>query len=67
MTIIIILTEGLENISDKKICSLFYYITNFLIIIPLCLRFRRIVKCCEIKLNDRFEIQDFGKKKYKLE
>ena len=67
MTIIIILTEGLENISDKKICSLFYYITNFLIIIPLCLRFRRIVKCCEIKLNDRFEIQDFGKEKYKLE
>ena len=67
MTIIIILTEGLENISDKKICSLFYYITNFLIIIPFCLRFRRIVKCCEIKLNDRFEIQDFGKEKYKLE
>jgi hypothetical protein len=67
MTIIIILTEGLDEINDKKICSLFYYITNFLIIIPLCLRFRRIVKCCEIKLNDRFEIQDFGKEKYKYE
>ena len=67
MTIIIILTEGLEDVKSKQICSLFYYITNFLIIIPLCLRFRRIIKCCEIKLDDQLEIQDLGKEKYKLE
>ena len=57
MTIIIILTESLES-DGKKVCSLFYYITNFLIIIPLCLRFRRIAKCCEININERLEIQD---------
>ena len=57
MTIIIILTASLEN-DAKKICSLFYYITNFLIIIPLCLRFRRIAKCCELNIDERLEIQD---------
>jgi len=67
MTIIIILAKGLESENSKKICSLFYYITNFLIIITFCIRFRRIAKCCEIKLDDRLEIKDLGKEKYKLE
>ena len=66
MTIIIILTKSLEN-NDKKICSFFYYITNFLIIIPFCLRFRRIVKCCEIKFDERLELQELYSKKYKFE
>jgi len=66
MTIIIILTKSLEN-NDKKICSFFYYITNFLIIIPFCLRFRRIVKCCEVKLDERLELQELYSKKYKFE
>ena len=57
MTLIIILTAALEG-DGKKICSLFYYLTNFLVIIPFCLRFRRIANCCEIKINERFEIQE---------
>ena len=66
MTIIIILTKSLEN-NDKKICSFFYYITNFLIFIPFCLRFRRIIKCCEIKVDERLELQELYSKKYKFE
>ena len=67
MTIIIILTAGLNEDSDKKICSFFYYITNFLLFIPLCLRFRRIAKCCEINAKESLNIQDFGREKYKFE
>ena len=51
MTIITMIAFSLNietNVGGKKICSLFYYITNFLIIVPLCLRFNRITKCCEI-------------------
>ena len=66
MTIIIILAKSLEN-NDKKICSFFYYITNFLIFIPFCLRFRRIIKCCEIKVDERLELQELYSKKYKFE
>jgi len=67
MTIIIILTAGLKEDSDRKICSFFYYITNFLLFIPLCLRFRRIAKCCEINAKESLNIQDFGREKYKFE
>ena len=67
MSIIIILTTGLEKINDKLICSFFYYITNFLLFIPLCLRFRRIAKCCEVNSKESLNIQDFGKEKYKYE
>ena len=67
MTIIIILTAGLNEDSDRKICSFFYYITNFLLFIPLCLRFRRIAKCCEINAKESLNIQDFGREKYKFE
>ena len=66
MTIIIILTKSLEN-NEKRICSFFYYITNFLIIIPFCLRFSRIKKCCEIKLDERLQLQEFNHQKYKYE
>ena len=66
MTLIIIVTKSLEN-DWKKISSFFYYITNFLIIIPFCLRFRRIVKCCEIKVDERLELQELYNKKYKYE
>ena len=66
MSIIIIVTKSLEN-DEKKICSFFYYITNFLIIIPFCLRFRRIAKCCEIKTDERFELQELFTQKYKYE
>ena len=67
MTIIIILTKSIEDNDKKKVCSFFYYITNFLIIIPFCLRFRRIIKCCEIKLDERLELQELYSKKYKFE
>ena len=67
MTIIIILTKSLEDNDKKKVCSFFYYISNFLIIIPFCLRFRRIIKCCEIKVDERLELQELYSKKYKYE
>ena len=67
MTIIIILTKSLEDNDKKKVCSFFYYISNFLIIIPFCLRFRRIIKCCEIKVDERLELQELYSKKYKFE
>ena len=57
MTIIIIITASLDY-DARKYCSLFYYITNFLMIIPLCLRFRRIAKCCELNIDERLEIKD---------
>lgn len=66
MTVIIILTASLD-VDKSKICSWFYYITNFLMIIPLCLRFRRIAKCCEMKIDEKLQMQDFYSEKYKLE
>ena len=66
MTIIIMVTVSLEN-SGRKICSLFYYITNFLIIIPLCLRFSRIAKCCEVNNDLTLEIQGTNLKKAKYQ
>ena len=66
MSVIIIVTKYLEN-DEKKVCSYFYYVTNLLIIIPFCLRFRRIVKCCEININERLELQELDNNKYKFE
>ena len=66
MTIIIMVTDSLEN-NDKRICSLFYYITHLIIIIPLCLRFNRIVKCCEINEEFSLEIQGTNIKKDKYQ
>jgi len=66
MTIITMIAFSLNietNIGGKKICSLFYYITNFLIIVPLCLRFNRITKCCEINNEFSLEIQGTNIKK----
>ena len=62
MSEIVILTSFLSD-NQKRICSFFYYITNFLIIIPFCLRFRRIIKCCEIK-SQKFDLQDSNTDKY---
>ena len=70
MSIIIIVTKSLKddiNFDGQKICSLFYYICNFLIIIPLCLRFRRIAKCCEIKIDERLELQELYTNKNRYE
>ena len=68
MSIIILVTYGLDNEGKgKMICSMFYYITNFLIIIPLCLRFRRIAKCCEIKIDERLELQELYTNKNRYE
>ena len=63
MCVIIILTKFLEN-DQKKICSFFYYITNFLIIIPFCLRFRRITISCQIKIDQKLELQESNANKY---
>ena len=55
-----------EN-NGKKIVSMFYYLTNFLMIIPFCLRFHRVIKCCEIYENEKSDIQLFSKKRYAYE
>ena len=66
MSVIIIVTKYLKN-DQKKICSFFYYITNFLIIIPFCLRFRRLAKCCEINPDQKLEFHDTNINRYKYE
>lgn len=65
MSLIIIINNMFnEDINGKKIVSIFYYLTNFLMIIPFCLRFQRIVKCCEIKKDERADLQELYSKRY---
>ena len=65
MSLIIIINNFFGVNSDgKKIVSIFYYLTNFLMIIPFCLRFQRIVKCCEIKKDERADLQELYSKRY---
>ena len=65
MSLIIIINNFFGVNSDKKkIISIFYYLTNFLMIIPFCLRFQRIVKCCEIKKDERADLQELYSKRY---
>ena len=65
MSLIIIINNMFEKeINGKKIVSIFYYLTNFLMIIPFCLRFQRIVKCCEIKKDEREDLQELYSKRY---
>ena len=66
MSIIIIITNFFDN-DGKKIVSIFYYLTNFLIMIPFCLRFHRIFKCCQIQKDERTDLQELYKKKYLYE
>jgi len=63
MTIIAMIAFSIPSVIGRKISSLFYYITNFLIIVPLCLRFNRITKCCEINNEFSLEIQGTNIKK----
>ena len=68
MSIIIIITNFFENgEKGKKIVSIFYYLTNFLIMIPFCLRFHRITKCCEIQKDERADLQQLYQKRYLYE
>ena len=72
MSIIIIISKFFkdkngENNKGKKIVSMFYYLTNFLMIIPFCLRFHRLIKCCAIYENEKRDTQIFSKKKYSYE
>ena len=68
MSIIVIITNFFdENYKKKKIVSIFYYLTNFLIMIPFCLRFQRIAKCCEIEKDERSDLQQLYKKRYLYE
>ena len=64
MCIIIILTNMFEEDDGKRIVSRFYYLTNFLIIIPFCLRFGRIIKCCEIQKNEREDLKELYSKRH---
>lgn len=65
MSLIIIINNFFdEEGNGKKIVSIFYYLTNFLMIIPFCLRFQRIVKCCEIKKDEREDLQELYSKRY---
>jgi hypothetical protein len=68
MSIIIIITNFFENgEKGKKIVSIFYYLTNFLIMIPFCLRFHRITKCREIQKDERADLQQLYQKRYLYE
>jgi hypothetical protein len=65
MSIIIILSNFLDKGQDgKKYVSIFYYLTNFLMIIPFCFRFQRIVKCCEMQKDEREDLQELYSKRY---
>ena len=66
MSIIIIITNFFDN-DGKKLVSIFYYMTNFLIMIPFCLRFHRITKCCQIQKNEKSDLQELYKKRYLYE
>ena len=68
MSLIIIISRIFDNNnSGQKIVSLFYYLTNFLIIIPFCLRFQRLLKCCDIKEDERKDLQELSNKRYLYE
>jgi hypothetical protein len=68
MSLIIIISQFFDNgDSGKKIVSIFYYLTNFLLIIPFCLRFQRIVKCCQIQKDERADLQELYNKRYLYE
>jgi hypothetical protein len=68
MSLIIIISQFFDN-GDKgqKIVSIFYYLTNFLLIILFCLRFQRIVKCCQIQKDERADLQELYNKRYLYE
>jgi hypothetical protein len=64
MSIILIIPNVFENnINNRKIVSLFYYLTNLLLVVPFCLRFQRIVKCCDIKSDERLDLQELYNKR----
>ena len=68
MSIIKIITNFFDKEDKgKKIVSIFYYLTNFLIMIPFCLRFQRITKCCEIQKDERTDLQQLYQKRYLYE
>ena len=63
MSYILIIPNFFEDKNDKKIVSIFYYLTNFLLVIPFCFRFQRIVKCCDIKSDERLDLQELYNKR----
>ena len=67
MAIIIIVVNFFEDENNKKIVSIFYYLTNFLLMVPFCLRFQRILKCCQIKKDERADLQELYNKRYLYE
>ena len=67
MSIIIIISNFFDDGNDRKIVSIFYYLTNFLLMIPFCLRFQRIVKCCQIQKDERTDLQELYNKRYLYE
>ena len=69
MSILIIVTNFFDDnkSNSKKIVSIFYYLANFLIIIPFCFRFQRIAKCCEIQKDERSDLKELYEKRYLYE
>ena len=65
----IIITKYLNDDDEKgkKIVSMFYYLTNFLMIVPFCLRIKRIIKCFEIEKNEILDIQRITNERYLYE
>ena len=69
MLTIIIITKCLNDDDEKgkKIVSMFYYLTNFLMIVTLCLRFQRIVNFFEVEINEKVDIQKINERRYLYE
>ena len=68
MSIILIVSNFFDDGgNDQKIVSIFYYLTNFLLMIPFCLRFQRIIKCCQIQKDERADLQELYNKRYLYE
>lgn len=63
MSIILIIPNIFDDNNSRKISSLFYYLTNLLLVVPFCLRFQRIVKCCDIKSDERLDLQELYNKR----
>ena len=64
MLTIIILTKLIPSPTINQYISGLYYLTHIFIIVPFCLRCHRILVCCELKIDERMDLQQFSNKRY---
>ena len=67
MLTIIIIMQLISSEEVNRYISGIYYLTHIFIIVPFCLRFHRIIVCCEIKVDERADLQQFYNKRYLYE